>query len=172
MSARPAAEAWLMLSRLKVIYNLLCGPSFPTTRDRAPVIEIMTPPALTLTNTYEMLARVPIHDTHVPTKNHAAKEASYASDGKASHLPAECPERSFGLKDDGLADMFEIYYAVTVSPTVPYLLEMQTDSAAEPRSYLHENQKGLGQGRGRLHLDRVRCLAYHCGSGIPPVSVQ
>lgn len=142
------------------------------TRDRAPVIEITTPPPLTLTNTYETLALVPTHDIHVSNKDHAAKEALCASDGKASHPPAEYPEQSFGLKDDGLADMFEIYYTVTVSPTVPCALEMQTDSAAEPRPYLYENQKGLGQGRSRLHFNRIRCLDYHCGSGIPPVSVQ
>ena len=114
-SARPAEDAWLIFSRLKVIYKLLCGSSSSTTKDRAPVIEIMKPPPLPLTNTYETLALVPIHDAHVSNEDNAAEKAICASDGEASHPVAECPEQSFGLKDDSLADMFETYYAVTVS---------------------------------------------------------
>lgn len=68
-----------------------------------------------MTNAYESLALVPTKDTNASAEDAAAEEGTCTSDEESSHLPAKSPEQSFGLKDDGLADMFEIYYVVTVS---------------------------------------------------------
>lgn len=75
---------------------------------------------MALTNAYDSLALYPINNTCVLVDDVAAEGAACASDGEASHPSAESPEKSFGMKDDGLANMFEIYYIVTVSRMLLY----------------------------------------------------
>ena len=71
---------------------------------------------LTSTNIYETLALVPSNDINMSAEDPAAEEGTRASDGKTrSHRSAESPKQTFGLKDDGLADTFEVYSVVTVS---------------------------------------------------------
>lgn len=91
------------------------------------MVEQTRPLPLTLTNAYESLALVPTTDTNALTGDPAAEDGACASHGESSSSSAESPEQSFGLKDDGLAEMFEIHCVVRVSRILQDALKMQTN---------------------------------------------
>lgn len=135
------------------------------------MIETARSRPLALTNTYQSLALNPTKDIHVSIDDIVTEEAVCASHGEASHPSAGSPNKSFGLKNDDLADMFEIYHIVTVSRMLLPAWNIQTNPGEELRSCLHENQTSLDQGRSRLGFGLVRCLAYQCGSAMPSISI-
>lgn len=107
----------ILFARLKTIGKVLCRSSkTPAARDRLLETEQPKPLPVTSTNVYESLALFPTDDTNLSFQDPpAAEEKTCESDGEAKHLPAKSPEQTLGLKDDALADVFEIYHVVTVS---------------------------------------------------------